>query len=48
MTVFFCVIHGIDKGIGTAKVHASWLLVSYLHFIGLEEMLDLLMAEILM
>jgi len=35
-------------GIGTAKVPSSWLLVSYLHLIGLQEVLVLLMAEVLM
>jgi hypothetical protein len=43
-----CVIHGIDMGIGIAKVPSSWLLVLYLHLIGLQEVLVLLMAEILM
>jgi len=34
--------------VGTGKVPSSWLLVSYLHFIGLQEVLVLFMAEILM
>jgi hypothetical protein len=35
-------------GIGIAKVPSSWPLVSYLHLIGLQEDLVLLMAEIIM
>ena len=38
----------IDTGIVTAKVPSSWLRVLYLHLIGLQEVLVLLMAEILM
>jgi hypothetical protein len=35
-------------GIGIARVPSSWLLVLYLHLIGLQEVLVLLMGEILM